>query len=73
TELLSGDLTTFDQARVDERSRMIAIAIDARRQRFSDEASYVYRPLVGREDENRWNEDTRHNVVKDYNLRDMYI
>ena len=73
TELLSGDLATFDQARVEERSRMIAIAIDARRQRFPEEASYVYRPLAGREDENRWNEDTRHTVVKDYNLRDMYI
>ena len=52
---------------------LIAIAIDARRQRFPEEASYVYRPLAGREDENRWNEDTRHTVVKDYNLRDMYI
>lgn len=73
TELLSGDVATFDQARVDQRSRMIPIAIDARRQRFPGEASYVYRPLVGREDENRWNEDTRRTVVKDYNLQDMYI
>ena len=73
TELLSGDLATFDEARVNERSRMIPIAIDARRQRFPDETSYVYRPLAGREDENRWNDETRRKVVRDYNLRDMYI
>ncbi|WP_417518660.1 phytanoyl-CoA dioxygenase family protein [Minwuia sp.] len=73
TELLSGEPVTFDRARVEERSRMIQIAIDARRQRFPDEASYVYRPLAGQEDQNRWTEDTRRTVVRDYNLRDMYI
>lgn len=73
TELLSGELATFDEARVAERSRMIPIAIDARRQHFPAETSYVYRPLAGREEENRWNEETRRAVVKDYNLRDMYI
>ena len=73
TELLSGEPTTFDEARVAERSRMIPIAIDARRQRFPDETGYVYRPLADREDENRWNEATRQTVVKNYNLRDMYI
>jgi len=73
TELLSGEPATFDEARVAERSRMIPIAIDARRQRFPDETGYVYRPLADREDENRWNEATRQTVVKNYNLRDMYI
>lgn len=73
TELLSGDLATFDEDRVNERSRMISIAIDARRQRFPAETSYIYRPLIGREDQNRWNEETRRSVVRDYNLRDMYI
>lgn len=73
TELLSGDPATFDAERVTQRSRMIPIAIDARRQRFPAETSYVYRPLVGHEDENRWSEETRRTVVRDYNLRDMYI
>lgn len=73
TELLSGETATFDEARVAERSRMIQIAIDARRQRFPSESSYVYRPLAGREDDNRWNDATRRTVVRDYNLRDMYI
>lgn len=73
TELLPGEVATFDRTRVQERSRMIQIAIDARRQRYPDEVSYVSRPPQGHEDSNRWNEETRHSVVKDYNLRDMYI
>ena len=44
-----------------------------RRQRFPDEKPYCYQPLVGEEDQNRWNEETRQTVVKDYNLLDMYI
>ena len=73
TELLSGELTTFNKDRVEERSRMIQIAVDARRQRYPDEVSYAYQPLAGHEDSNRWNEETRQSVVKNYNLRDMYI
>ena len=73
TELLSGEEATFDGDRVEERSRMIQIAIDARRQRYPHETSYVYRPLEGQEDVNRWNEENRRSVVRDYNLRDMYI
>ncbi len=70
---LDGRVVTFDSEHIHERTRMIAIGIDARRQRFPEETPYTYQPLVGEQDENRWNEDTRHNVVKNYNLRDMYI
>lgn len=73
TELLSGEAVTFDEERVNERSRMISLGIDARRQRFPEEESYVYRPGIGQEDRNRWSEETRRSIVKDYNLRDMYI
>lgn len=73
TSMLDGTEATFDAERIDERSRIIQIAIDARRQRFPDETSYRYAPFVGREDENRWNETTRQTVVRDYNVRDMYI
>ncbi|WP_281019087.1 MULTISPECIES: phytanoyl-CoA dioxygenase family protein [unclassified Minwuia] len=73
TELLSGEEVTFDEERVRERSRMISVGIDARRQRFPDETSYVYRPGIGQEDRNRWSEEARRTVVRDYNLRDMYI
>ena len=30
-------------------------------------------PLAGREDENRWNEQTRTPVLKNYNQLDMFI
>lgn len=73
TELLSGEVATFDEDRINERSRMISIGIDARRQRFPEEVSYVYRPHIGQEAANRWTEETRKAVVKNYNLRDMYI
>jgi len=73
TRRLNGVVETYDQARIDARTRIIQIAIDARRQRFPQEAAYVYRPLAGREDENRWNETTRATVLKNYNQLDMFI
>ena len=73
TTMLDGREVTYDSERVRERSRMIPVAVDARRQRFPDERPYRYRPLADRADENRWTEETRQTVVRDYNLRDMYI
>lgn len=69
----AGRRQTYDEERVHQRSRMIAIGIDARQQRFPDERRYVYQPLVGEEDQNRWNEETRETVVKDYNLLDVHL
>ena len=73
TRRLQGNIETYDQARIDARCRILQIAIDARRQRFPDEKAYVYRPLIGHEDENRWNEQTRATVLKNYNQLDMFI
>ncbi|MDA1097351.1 MAG: phytanoyl-CoA dioxygenase family protein [Proteobacteria bacterium] len=73
TSKLDGTVETYDADRIDERCRMIAIAADARQQRFPDEPRYCYQPLAGREVENRWNEQTRQSLVKDYNLQDLYI
>ena len=70
---LNGVVETYDKARIDARCRILQIAIDARKQRFPREQSHVYRPLAGREDENRWNETTRETVLKNYNQRDMFI
>jgi len=58
---------------IEARTRILQLAIDARRQRFPQEKSYVYRPLAGREDENRWNEKSRATVLKNYNQLDMFI
>ena len=65
-------VTTYDDEYIDERSKVIAYAIDARAQRFPHEERYVYQPFVGREDELRWNDEARADLV-DYNLRDLGI
>jgi len=70
---LHGVVETFDEERVVERSRIIQLAIDARRQRFPHETPYLYKPLAGREDENRWNETNRIALLRNYNQRDMFI
>ncbi|MCY4128465.1 MAG: phytanoyl-CoA dioxygenase family protein [Gammaproteobacteria bacterium] len=69
----AGRKQTYDEKRVHQRSRMVGIGIDARQQRFPDERRYVYQPLVGEENLNRWNEETRETVVKDYNLLDVHL
>ncbi|MEM7125361.1 MAG: phytanoyl-CoA dioxygenase family protein [Chloroflexota bacterium] len=63
----------YDAERIHERSRLVALAIDARRQRFPSERPYVYKPLIGEEDANRWNETTRESILKNYELRDLGI
>lgn len=70
---LDDRVVTFDDAHIHERSRMIAIGIDARKQRFPNEQPYHYAPLADEADDNRWCDETRQTVVKNYNLRDMYI
>ena len=52
---------------------MIGLAIDARAQRFPEETPYDYLPLKGEESENRWNEQTRETVLKNYNLLNLGI
>jgi len=69
----SGAGTVYDESRIFERSSIIAVAIDARQQRFPHEARYVYQPFVGFEDDFRWNELTREEVIKDYNMKDLGI
>ena len=72
----SGDVDeeqTYDEDRIRERSRMIAVAIDARQQRYPHENRYRYQPMVGGEQDNVWNEATRKSVVEKYPLLDLTI
>jgi len=73
TRRLHGAVETYDIERIDARCRILQLAIDARRQRFPQETPFVYKPLAGRENENRWNETTRETLLKNYNQRDMFI
>ena len=68
-----GELSTYTADRIRERSRMIQIGIDARHKKYPHERKFSYEPFVGDEDQNRWNDHTRANVVKDYYLLDMSI
>jgi hypothetical protein len=66
------EVAVYDAARISERSRLIALAIDARRQRYPDETPYVYQPFAGREDAHRWTAQAQAGL-KDYNLLDLGI
>ncbi|MGQ3296745.1 phytanoyl-CoA dioxygenase family protein [Reyranella sp.] len=73
TKRLTGETVTYNGERIDQRLRILLLAIDARRQRFPQEKSHVYRPLADRQDENRWSEAMREAVLKNYNQLDMFI
>jgi hypothetical protein len=62
----------YDEERIRHRSRLIQYAIDARRQRFTDETSYAYQPLANEANRYRWTPDVKADI-KDYNLLDLGI
>ena len=64
---------TYDAARIHERTRIIALAVDARQQRFPHEQSYRYQPLADELDDNRWNEATRESILRNYDTTTMFI
>ncbi|MDP6706880.1 MAG: phytanoyl-CoA dioxygenase family protein [Alphaproteobacteria bacterium] len=63
----------YDEQRIFERSAVIAVAIDARRQRFPDEAAFRYQPFQGLEGDFQFNEETVERVIRDYNTKDLAI
>ncbi len=65
--------TVYDEERLFERSAVIAVAIDARRQHHPDEQPYHYLPFTGLEDDFRYNADTVERVIRDYNTKDLSI
>ncbi len=73
TTMLDGREVTYTSDWIEERSRIISLAIDARRQRYPAERSFVYRPLVDQVESLRFSAETRESILKNYNLLDMYI
>lgn len=73
TGVLSGSGNFYDEAYVHRRCQCIPVAIDARAQRFPDEDRFVYQPFVGQEDDYRYNDDTRRDVLADYSRFDLGI
>lgn len=69
---LHGAPGVYDEARIDERARVIGYAIDARRQRYPGEIPFVYRPHAEAGETFGWDEQARASM-KDYNLLDLSI
>ena len=63
----------YDDEFIDKRASVIQVAIDARRQYYSDEMSYEYQPYVHVQDQYRWSPETFETVIRDYNTRDIGI
>jgi len=63
----------YDEQRIRDRAAVIALAIDARRQRFPDETPHTYAPFVGLEDDHRYDPATAAQVLHDYNTHDIAI
>jgi len=70
---MADDDTRYDERRIFERSAVIAVAIDARRQHYPQEQAFDYAPFRGLEDGYRWNDETFEQVIKDYNTKDLAI
>ena len=63
----------YDDDFIDTRAGVIQVAINARREVFRDETSFVYQPLKDVADEYRWSPETFESVIRDYNTRDIAI
>ena len=70
--LVAGENEVYDDARIFERSSVIATAIDARARHFAAETRYFYQPFVGFEDQFRWDDSARKRL-KNYSLKDLGI
>lgn len=62
----------YDEPLIEERSRVIGYAIDARQQRYPEEESYQYQPFVESGRNYSWNDEAKAGL-KDYNLHDLSI
>jgi len=56
----------YDEVRIEERMRIVQIAIDARHRRWPEEAPYRYAPFLGREEEARWSPELSRTLFRDY-------
>ncbi|MEP4887431.1 MAG: phytanoyl-CoA dioxygenase family protein, partial [Alphaproteobacteria bacterium] len=71
--VMEGQTEPMDETRIERRSAVVQVAIDARRQRFPEERPFRYQPFVGREDQFRFGGEARDQVIRNYNLFDLAI
>ena len=67
------DADLYDEDRIFSRSRVIAVAIDARAQRYPEETRFIYEPFRGLEDQYRFKPRVWDDVVRNYNVQDLGI
>jgi hypothetical protein len=63
----------YDEARIEARSKVISVAIDARAQHYPDGLRFSYAPLAGREAELAFTPENWERIIRDYNLNDLSI
>ena len=63
----------YDEARIDRRSQVVAVAIDARQQFYPNESRFQYLPMIGRETKFAHTAENWERVIRDYNLHDLSI
>ena len=69
---LHGKPAVYDAERIIERSKIIKLAIEARKQRFPYEQAFEYKPLSASTEDFTWNAAARKSL-HDYNLLDLSI
>ena len=62
----------FNSDVIERRSRVLGYAIEARKERFPDEKSYIYKPFIESNKVFQWTENSLKDL-KDYNLDDLSI
>ena len=67
------DGVRYDDARIEKRAAVVAVAIDARHRHFPHEQRFVYPPFAGREQAFRFSDETFNRVIRNYNLHDLAI
>ena len=72
-EQRTGEAVVYDEDRIHRRSRVIQLAIDARRRHYPLETPYVYQPFIGQEGDNRFTEATRKTVLEGYHLLNLSL
>ena len=69
---IHNDVAFYDDERINERSRLIAYAINARQERFPKETPFVYAPFKETLGDFKWSVDSKKDI-KDYILLDLGI
>ena len=72
-KLYMSPFLVYNEQRIFDRSAVIQVAIDARRQHFPEETPFCYQPFAGQEDRFRYNDETYDRVIRNYIVKDLPI